>query len=219
MTLYAAGPLLSEPEYAPPALPRAVGDSCRRYLSLAESERMVLVVDETMMGSGRSSLVITNLRLVRFDKDEILGEVQLSQVHSIRLSSTGSEMVLVFNDYAGESREVPLQHVVAEEARTMLVELGERLQAFASPGQATRAWQCARCGPGEVIHLSRVHAGHDDGFLGTRTTVGKRERFWFSAYVCRMCGCSELFLEGAQTLPVDRIAVASLIKGGSGPYR
>ena len=77
---------------------------------------------------------------------------------------------------------------------------------------------CPKCGHGEIVYVPRV-ADRDDRDDVRPLVLHVTHLDWkdvemgtLQAYVCRKCGFTELYTQGAASLPIDKIPGAQLLK-------
>ena len=86
-----------------------------------------------------------------------------------------------------------------------------------------KSHRCPKCEHTAVIHVPVVRdSGYNRLMIVARFGFfGDEEYGEFEAYICRECGYSELYVKGAKTVQLDKVAGATLIEGAGGksPYR
>ncbi len=203
MPLFVAGQLKSElpgvsPGDRPQPPPAKVIKNCTRFLDLETGEGLILIFDETVLGSGKQAVVVTDRRLLSYDKSKLrlnLGYRGLAGVDYAELEYDSHGLAI--RRSAGRSLKLRLAHATATEARIMAMEIAARLDRDTA-GVAT--WVCPRCGPGEVLYLPRVELALEADRRVAATDL----------QVCRRCGHAALEVTGAAEIAVGGLPGAEL---------
>jgi|GEM_PF-4176788 len=202
MAFYVAGKLSVDPGgVEAPAVPDKVRKNATKFLPLVENEELIIVVDSTLLGSGKEGLAITNLRILRYEKTNLklnLAFRGLERVDFASLAHDSFGLEIVRN--GKRSLKLKLGHAEKDQVELIAQEIQARMKPTE---QAKSAWQCPDCGPGEIIYIAQVR------YTGPSTdaTIALTAN---DLYICRRCGSASLHIVDPSLIEPDAIEGAEL---------
>lgn len=208
MPLYIAGKLRAElqgqPDERPGPIPDKVRKNCDKYLPLGPEEELLLVVDETLLGSGKEGIAVTSERLLSYDKRELKLELALRDLEDVQAAKLDYDAHgLAITRSGGRGLTLRILHGSVADAELIAGEIRARL---IKPELGPSEWQCPGCGPGEVVYVPQAIC---TGMTREAQALVARE-----LHICRSCGLSSLKLESPSTIQVDKLPGAEVRRSG-----
>lgn len=209
MTMYRAGDLAAPATaVALSELPDKVRRNASKLLPLVEGEQLVLLVDTTLLGSGKEGIAITNLRLLSYDKSQLklnLAYRGLQSVSFVTLAYDAHGLEIVRS--GGRSLKLKVTHAEKDQIELLAREIQARMKPAVAP---TSSWQCPSCGPGEIIYLEQVRYTSEGG-EPSAAAVALIAR---DLHICRRCGQATLRIEDPSLIDPAAIPGAELKRSG-----
>jgi hypothetical protein len=206
--LYIAGKLRTEPRGQPDELPEPIPDkvlkNCNKYLPLGPKEELLLVVDETLLGSGKEGIAVTSERLLGYDKSELKLDLALRDLEDVQAAKLDYDAHgLAITRSGGRGLQLRIMHGSLADAELIAGEIRTRL---IKPELGPSAWQCPDCGPGEVVYVPRAICA---GWTREAQALVARD-----LHICRRCGRSSLKIESPSEVQVDKLPGAEVRRSG-----
>jgi hypothetical protein len=211
MALYAAGKLRSEAaaktmDEALVEAPAKILKNCRKYLQLESDEELILIADETLLGSGKEGVAVTSLRILSYDKSKLklnLGFRGLEEVKYAELAYDAYGLQITRS--GGRALKLRINHATKDQAQIVAWEIQSRL----GKEEVSSAWQCPKCGPGEVIFIPEVR--YTGPSMDAQIALTARD-----LSICRACGLANLHIEDPALIKADAIPGAELRRSSDG---
>lgn len=184
MSFYVAGKLSADPGgVETPAPSDKVRKNAAKYLPLVENEELIMLVDATLLGSGKEGLAITNLRILRYEKSSLKLNLAFRGLQSVTFAELGHDSFGLEIVRSGQrSLKLKIPHAERPQIELIAAEIQARMKPSDEP---KAAWTCPDCGPGEIIYIEQVR------YTGTSTdaTVALTAN---DVRICRNCGQGSL---------------------------
>jgi len=202
MAFYVAGKLQTDPgKVEAPEVPDKVRRNATKYLPLVQDEHLVMVVDMTLLGSGKEGIAVTNMRILSYDKSQMklnLAFRGLEKVEFIKMDYDAFGLEIVRS--GGRSLKLKIGNAEKEQVELIAGEIQSRMKRDDKP---VDSWRCPDCGPGEIIYVKQVR------YTGPSAdaTVALLAN---DLHICRACGKASLRIEDPSVIKVDAIPGAEL---------
>ncbi len=207
MAFYLAGKPEADPaNVEAPQVPDKVRRNATKYLPLVKDEQLVMVVDATLLGSGKEGIAITNMRILSYDKSQMklnLAFRGLEKVDFAKLDYDNYGLEIVRS--GGRSLKLKISHAEQNQVELIAKEIQARMKPQAGP---VDSWQCPDCGPGEIIFIERVRYTGPSADASVALMAK-------DLHVCRACGIASLRIEDPKLIKPDAIEGAELRRSGS----
>ena len=206
MAFYVAGKLkVAAKSVATPQVPDKVRRNCTKYLPLVANETLVMVVDTTLLGSGKEGIAITNMRILSYEKSQMKLNLAFRGLQDVEFASLaydahGLEIVRS----AGRSLKLKISHAEKDQVELIAREIQARMKPDDTP---VAAWTCSTCGPGEIIYIQEVR--YTGPSADASIALIARD-----LHICRNCGQASLRIEDPSVINVDAISGAELRRAG-----
>jgi hypothetical protein len=206
--LYIAGTLRTaiqgQPDERSEPIPEKVRKNCNKYLPLGSEEELLLVLDETLLGSGKEGIAVTSERLLSYNKSDLKLNLSLRDLEDVQAAKIGYDSHGLVITRGGKS-DLDLRITQGGEADARLI--ASEIQArLVKPEVGPSEWQCPDCGPGEVVYVPTA--------ICTGRTREAQVLMASDLHICRSCGMSSLKIESPSEVQVGKLPDAEVRRSG-----